>query len=92
MKISSEIEVSSEIVNFKRKLEIFKRSSEIDFFQDSGPLEMSAKERKGPQKSANASPQKSAKSSAARGAEQEVSAAPQQSEICVKYFRYSHRF
>ena len=29
---------SSEIENFKRKLEIFKRSSEIGFFQDSGPL------------------------------------------------------
>ena len=31
---------ASEIENFKRKLEIFKRSSEIDFFQDSGPLGM----------------------------------------------------
>ena len=32
------LKFSSEIENFKRKLEIFKRSSEIGFFQDSGPL------------------------------------------------------
>ena len=34
----SRLKISSEIEVFKRKLGIFKRSSEIDFFQDSGPL------------------------------------------------------
>ena len=34
----SRLKISSEIEIFKRKLEIFKRSSEIGFFQDSGPL------------------------------------------------------
>ena len=32
------LKFSSAIENFKRNLEIFKRSSEIVFFQDSGPL------------------------------------------------------
>ena len=37
-KFQARLKFSTEIENFKRKLEIFKRSSEIDFFQDSGPL------------------------------------------------------
>ena len=37
-KFQARLKFSSENENFKRKLEIFKRSSEIDFFQDSGPL------------------------------------------------------
>ena len=39
------LKFSSEIENFKRKLEIFKRSSEIGFFQDSGPLGNASKRR-----------------------------------------------
>ena len=37
-KFQARLKFSSEIEHFKRNLEIFKRSSEIDFFQDSGPL------------------------------------------------------
>ena len=36
-KFQARLKFSSEIENFKRKLELFKRSSEIYFFQDSGP-------------------------------------------------------